>query len=473
MTAAERPSLAVAAGPVDSALSSMERFPLACAVGELEAAAMAETPRHPARRGHRFRSMRMAPAVLAVGLLQAAAVTIEASAPRAEIVPYAESTSADPGDDFEIHVLNGGKEIELYGAIAYGAADALQRALREHPAVVLHLRSMGGDAAESFRLATLVENHALTTYAPGDCASACATVFAAGYRRLLGPKARLGFHMFRSRYPGYPAYSMERFDLYLTRKGVPRSFVSRIYTVPPDSIWHPPADELLRVGIATEIVRPSDFAASGGLARAIARFDREAPRYASLQALNEFAADDFAALVETFVDGIERDLAVTEVRAAAMPILERAVRTRLPRASDAAVRESARVKIEQIDAMRDIHGEACFDDALGSVAFQYSFGFFGDGLRDREERAMVEVLRSAARAPESPASAEEAGPALEEIRIGLERRFGSGASGMLKPETGKADRLMACAVAVARYEAILDLPAATGAAILRHLADRR
>lgn len=71
-----------------------------------------------------------------------------------------------------------------------------QQRLAEVPGAVVTLSGPGGSVDAALAIGRRIRAERLTTVVPrgADCASACALIWMAGQRRLLGPGARIGFH---------------------------------------------------------------------------------------------------------------------------------------------------------------------------------------------------------------------------------------------------------------------------------------
>lgn len=84
----------------------------------------------------------------------------------------------------------------LHGVLGPSLRHDLETALAAHPgASRLGLDSPGGLLDAALDASELVDRSGLDTRVDGRCASACAIVWAAGRRRLLGPRAWLGLHL--------------------------------------------------------------------------------------------------------------------------------------------------------------------------------------------------------------------------------------------------------------------------------------
>lgn len=284
---------------------------------------------------------------LALAIVAAAAATpgtklSAADAPAVPTVPAqpkpeAATAAAAP---FSVVALRGGRELEFSGAIVPGAAEALERVLdgAARGAKLLHLSGPGGFQSEAFRMSAVVRRHRLSTYVRTECDSACATVFLAGAPRVLRSGAALGFHRGRDaaaprddRGEQMPPEVREVFG----RLGVAAWFMDRIDATPPNQIWQPTADELVRGGVV-HMLEPGRIFSPGRPARPATPEDarrsmlRQNPLASLLsvrdpatfgRAVAEFVPmlDDGASARDGFIHGVRAALPLVLAAASAAP----------------------------------------------------------------------------------------------------------------------------------------------------------
>lgn len=145
--------------------------------------------------------------------------------------------------------------LRVVGGMGVGSTRALMAALAQHPQVrVLEITSPGGLLTEGHGMAQVALQRALNTQATGACASACTLVFVAGERRLLAPKASLGFHRSHRLGEGFSTgwSSVDHFvaNFYRTR-GVPEDFIQKALGTPGWDLWEPGHEQLINSGVAT------------------------------------------------------------------------------------------------------------------------------------------------------------------------------------------------------------------------------
>ena len=149
----------------------------------------------------------------------------------------------------------------LDGKFSYGISKDFEQVLNENPQVkTITFFSQGGLEYEARNISSIIKERGLNTYVPEYCVSACTSAFIGGKKRQMSSKALLGFHQ------GKPALNNNKFSeeeakdkLYDTIKfykqnGIDKEFVKRFHRTPPEEMWYPRDEELLKQGIVTEII---------------------------------------------------------------------------------------------------------------------------------------------------------------------------------------------------------------------------
>ena len=150
-----------------------------------------------------------------------------------------------------------GNTLRVDGGIGLGLAKAITKELAKHPGVeIIGLNSPGGLLAETEKVQTLIEQRGLSTYAIGQCQSACTGIFLAGAQRMLQKDAQLGFH--RGQIVGMPDVVARRTNEqsrdYMLAHGVAPSFVDKAMGTPSYEMWTPTTEQLVQAGVVTDIV---------------------------------------------------------------------------------------------------------------------------------------------------------------------------------------------------------------------------
>ncbi len=171
--------------------------------------------------------------------------------------------------DYSLTVVGRGQFIQLRGSLGFGVTKAVGELLRAHPQVTgIILESDGGQIYEGRGLAVLFADRSIDTYTFSACTSSCATAFIGGNHRYLGENGKLGFHQYafdsarlRQFNTFYDLEAEQAKDLELYRsKDVDEAFLARLFETPSHDMWYPSADELLKAGVVSRMVREADIA---------------------------------------------------------------------------------------------------------------------------------------------------------------------------------------------------------------------
>jgi len=149
----------------------------------------------------------------------------------------------------------------LDGKFSYGISKDFEQVLEENPQTkTIIFDSPGGLEFEARNVSSIIKERGLNTYVPEYCVSACISAFIGGKKRQMSFKALLGFHQ------GSPSLGSKEFTkdeikdgLYDTIKfykqqGIDKEFVKRFYRTPPDELWYPRIQELLKQGVITGVL---------------------------------------------------------------------------------------------------------------------------------------------------------------------------------------------------------------------------
>lgn len=156
------------------------------------------------------------------------------------------------GSGYTIALSHGGRMLEVRGAIVFGLAQDMRRALDANPRVRrIRLNSGGGAFSEAVKMRALILERGLDTDSTSNCSSACVSAYIAGRHRLLHRAAHLGFHLprnpgFGRRGPVRPEYAQEL--AYFGRHGTPLWFRERWVATGRD-FWYPTPEQLEEAGI--------------------------------------------------------------------------------------------------------------------------------------------------------------------------------------------------------------------------------
>jgi hypothetical protein len=153
---------------------------------------------------------------------------------------------------YTVTATHGGRVLEVKGAIIFGLAREVRRALEANPHVRrVRLSSGGGSLTEALKIRSMVLARGLDTDSVTSCSSACMSIYIAGRHRLLHRAARLGFHLPRN--PGFGLRSPVTLEYaqelaYFGRRGVPPWFIEH-WIATGRVFWYPTPRQLREAGL--------------------------------------------------------------------------------------------------------------------------------------------------------------------------------------------------------------------------------
>lgn len=270
-------------------------------------------------------------------------------------------------------LMNNGTELEMSGGIPAGTAIEFKRQLDAAPDVqLIHLNSSAGRMADADKISKLIEAKGLSTYTERSCESACAYIFLSGKQRLLGQKARLGFHSpsidGRETFGGMDM--ADGFREKMKAKGVGTAFTEKALTTKSDDMWYPEQTYLKSSGVVTAIVDPDKFASSSYMGwRSTEDFDAKMIEFPYLKALREFDPERYEKFVapmrKGFSDGKPMGDIVADIRTVAVNDI---LPYYLPRASDQALTAYWSTQIDEFEYLLAHHPQACANMMLPHLA---------------------------------------------------------------------------------------------------------
>ena len=160
----------------------------------------------------------------------------------------------------QFRVLGNGQVLEFTGGITFGVARELEALLGAMPSLkTVQLNSIGGRMVEAQKMADIIKARGLNTYVALSCVSACTVVFLGGKDRVLRrDHGKLGFH--QTSFRGMTAFDrtagIAEEIARLERFGLSHAFAERATATPPERMWYPDQDELLREKVVTRLVPP-------------------------------------------------------------------------------------------------------------------------------------------------------------------------------------------------------------------------
>jgi hypothetical protein len=157
-----------------------------------------------------------------------------------------------PGPETKVQLRADGRSLLVSGGINDDTAQKLQQALNRAPRVrTIVLSSNGGWVGQGLAVADVISSRKLGTYVEDECSSACTIAFLAGQDRAANPKARIGFHSFRSVGADDDASASPTVQKVYRAAGLSEDFINRVLQTPSEKVWYPTTAELLQNGVLT------------------------------------------------------------------------------------------------------------------------------------------------------------------------------------------------------------------------------
>lgn len=188
--------------------------------------------------------------------------------------------------------------ISITGELEFGDAVAFQRKTERVGEAVVVLHSPGGNAAAGISIGRAIRKRGFVTVVPPsvNCASACAWAWLGGVQRLMGERARIGFHaayLLRGGRARRSAATNAMFADYVSGLGLPPQAIAYVTGAPPDRMYWLTLATAQAVGIKT-----SPYAA-GGIADLLERA-QQAPMM--IQEATDYPGNDIGRLKQTTLD---------------------------------------------------------------------------------------------------------------------------------------------------------------------------
>ena len=169
-----------------------------------------------------------------------------------EYLSWATKVVRDTGKHIQILTDTERATMMIRGGFFMGTTRRVRDALQEAPWVrLVEFDSPGGLAVEGLALSALLEAHGVDTLVVNGCHSACITAYAAGNRRFLGAKAKLGLHSAG----GASLEQTRKLDVLhgriLERRGVAKWLIDAEWETPINDLLLPGPNTLLASGLVT------------------------------------------------------------------------------------------------------------------------------------------------------------------------------------------------------------------------------
>jgi len=381
-------------------------------------------------------------------------------------------TGRDNTPAHQLRLLRNGTEVELAGGLPFGTAEALRNLLDAAPGVrVVHLNSTGGRVGEGYAIYKIVRDRKLVTYTATNCVSACTIAFLGGSQRYLATKARLGFHS--SSFGGLDQKQLPEINIELRRTlashGAPTWFIDKALSTSAESMWYPDHDELLAAKIVTRIVDPGQFGMSGiGDYRNKEELERGLLTIPLYVLIRDNDPDSYKEITRRLAEGVKLGKSAPEVGRDIQAVLAETLPKYLQVSPDVAIQRYYRVRAAQMQHLAASNPRLC-------VAIEFSElrpedfdlrKIVPETLAKDELAALSDVVREAIRSPQRAATinvSDELTSAIARVTT----RIPSAQNVISEPNKYFDEPRTLCAVLVALYAEILDLPPSRSGQVLR------
>jgi hypothetical protein len=305
----------------------------------------------------------------------------------------------------QFRVLNGGKEMEVFGGLEVGSETLLEEQLNLNPDVrILHLHSSGGRVLAAKRMMKVVRRFNLDTYVRTECISSCTLLFLAGKNKLLGNGAKLKFHSASiGSVSGHNVKEIsQKFQEAYLDEGIPKWFVNKVINTPSNTLWEPSNDELMRAGVVDKVVNPDQYAYSGvGEESSITVEEVESGLLTQpyMLAMKEYDLETYQQALDINLKGMIKGLPLVQITNQFVDLL---YNVRLPvylaNASNSALVEYWKIQIFRMKELRNDYPLACASFVYPEeVPIEKRYGNEG-GISEQgkalESAALAELIKS-------------------------------------------------------------------------------
>jgi len=146
------------------------------------------------------------------------------------------------------------KTVRVDGNFDWDLFSAFERTLKDNADIEnVRLSSSGGYVYVARAMALAILERQLNTHVELRCYSACTVAFIAGEHRTMSDAAKLGFHQYKleSASPGLIDLDeeLEKDQKFFATRGIPTSFLERVFVTDHADLWMPEKSDLLAAGV--------------------------------------------------------------------------------------------------------------------------------------------------------------------------------------------------------------------------------
>lgn len=302
-----------------------------------------------------------------------------------------------PGPAVSLQIRVDGKSVALKGGMNDGAAEALTKALDLAPSVtIVVLDSTGGWVREGNLIAKLISDRKLNTYVEHECTSACTIAFLAGKERAAEPRARIGFHSFRSigaTDNDRGSSNIETVKKTYRQAGLTQNFTDRIAGVSTDKVWYPSHEEMLTEGVLTRTSLGGETATFATTFPNREKLVAEFKKVPAFDALSLKYPHDFENITDKAWAQVKARKSDAEVMAAGREQVTLLVGKLLPIASDASLVDFNRLVLDQAEALGRKSTAACVELIFPTGRVMNKTVFLSPDMAARELALLGDLIR--------------------------------------------------------------------------------
>ncbi|MBN1180887.1 MAG: DUF4339 domain-containing protein [Bacteroidales bacterium] len=379
----------------------------------------------------------------------------------------------DPFGDYQIRVLRDASELEIYGPIAFGLSNDVEKILNTHPSIkIIHLNSIGGRVVEARKLRDIIYSRKLSTYTSSGCSSACTLAFMGGNKRLIAKNAYLGFHQYS--FPGLqqPAYSNEynKDKQDWRSRGVSESFIEKAYATPNNEIWKPSHKELLDANFITGYPENEDVAISGFQLEDIENIEAGLTKDPLYSSIKKCEPKTYNLLISEMKLAFQKGKSLAELQQLIRPYLISVLYKRLPYASDDSLFEFIKILLEQMQILYKIDPNICYDYLFGNDRARPDIANnFPTELIQKEFISISRIIQSSTTQSYQFQDPEQIKAKLTELVERLAVNYGEDIQLFAKPELRSMNKARSCQLSYDLYAEMLKLPIKEFGQVLRYL----
>jgi hypothetical protein len=371
-------------------------------------------------------------------------------------------------------LLQNGEELEIKGEISFGLTDEVRQIFRENPNIrIIRLNSFGGRVKEANNLKNFMRGKNLTTYTSQGCLSACTLPFLAGTKRVLNQSARLGFHQYS--FPGLSQKDFyadhQRDKKFMISMGIDEKFATKAYSIPPDDMWFPETDLLLKANAITSITDGDEFGTSlfekAMGSDGIEKLFSKIPVYNDIR---KFEPESYHALIMDAKLRISQKVSQQDLIEYIKKHMLKIIMKRLPITPDQELIAYIKVMVSEIKELTAIDPELCLKMLNPQIYGQINLmDYISEDIIKADLLALSEVLKTSTKSPMLSPSDAEVQESLAKTYQSLIKTYGDKAIYLGDFENTKISKKDMCHLTADFYENILKLQPSKGGSLLRNI----